>query len=703
MSIRLRYIIALLIIATMVSISALTVKYLLSTQRQDAEIINRAGQQRMLSQRISLLVNRLALCNEQSEVLSEKLSEAILRFEDNHGFLTLKTPLSDEVKRHYYGDIGLDTMTLHYLDSASAYLSNPQCGHIPEVFLSTYSDYLLTQLNEAVSLFEREAQQHVEQVDRIETYLWIITLLVLLADGLFIFMPLEKKIAQQIEALSVSNQQAQAANRAKSEFLASMSHELRTPMNGLFGMIDLAMDNQAKSSHYLAQAKAAGRQLLSLINDILDLSKIEANKLQISEEQVNLLQLIDDMVVMYSINCAAKHIDFHYEKHASIPPCIVSDAKRISQILHNLLSNAVKFTHQGSVTLRVEMEHGEQQNWVKFSVIDTGIGIPEGRLDCVFNKFEQVDQSTTRIYGGTGLGLSIAHQLCALMHGQIGVESKEGQGSQFFFKLPAIICPRSHHKPLPNVTLKCAIVDDLASSREYLAYVLHNLGAVTEEFASARDFIESTAFFDVVLIDLSMPEIDGIELLHHIQARTTQPTPYVIVVSAVLEILNGNHELLKMVWRTHAKPVDRARLEADIRLLQQQGIHDVDMADTTIAGMKVLVAEDNAINSTVVQHMLEQHGCSVTLVADGQQVINALNTTHFDLVLMDVQMPHLDGLQATEIIRKEVNPTVPIIALTANAFAEDRQRCLESGMNDFLSKPIDKDTLINMLYRYANV
>ncbi|WP_339349462.1 response regulator [uncultured Alteromonas sp.] len=708
MSIRIRYTLALLLIACLVTASVFTMRALLNDQRLDAEIINIAGQQRMLSQRIALLVEKINGCGEDSSSATAMLETAISTFSSNHRKLTSLPSLPSSISNMYFGTTLLDTKVNQYITQARALVKSSQCSPSVGIPIEQVTG-LLKQLNTVVYLFEQEAKSNVDAVSSLEFYLWLATLFLLGVEAFFIFAPMDRKIKRTIQHLyeasdkaEVEAQKAHEANRAKSEFLSSMSHELRTPMNGLFGMIELAMDNPNKSENYLRKAKAAGRQLLTLINDILDLSKIEAGKIVVEKSPVDLLQLLDEVVSIQCIYCQNKGLTFHYNKQQTLAPVIQGDITRIAQILHNLLSNAIKFTESGSVTLSVSQAVTASSNTLLFSVKDTGIGIDSDKLSTIFQKFEQADQSTTRHYGGTGLGLSIAKELAQLMDGDILASSTKGAGSEFTLTLPVVEESLPAIEIKTDATLQCAIVDDLLTSREYLEHVVAAMSLIPTSYSSAKDFLEDTPNkYDVIILDLAMPEMSGVDLLRELVKTDISPFPKIILISAELERLDCEEAVKDVIWRSHAKPIIRKDLELDLQSLVSRASKPTGFPHKAAPRLRILIAEDNDINAEIVKAMLEGEGFKIVHVKDGEQAVAACAKHLFDFILMDCNMPVMDGIMAASIIRNELKINTPIAALTANAFPEDKEECLKAGMNDFLTKPLDKELLLSSIKQFT--
>ena len=704
MTIRTRYIVALLLTASLVTLSFTVLYNLIGAQKLDAEIINIAGQQRMLSQRIALFANTKAVCGTEDK--RQSFINAVNKFKTNHQRLINLEDLSSPIQAIYFGDVQLDKKVKSFISQSEMLYQARNC-EANETFSINNVSVLLTLLNDVVDLFEQEASQRVDFVATIEIYLWLGTLTLLVLEAIFIFSPMEKEIRSSISRLTSLKVEAEnaaleakKASQAKSEFLSSMSHELRTPMNGLFGMIELSIDNPSKGSMYLKKAKTAGRQLLVLINDILDISKIEAGKIKIEKAPVDLLQVLDDVVSLQRVYCQRKGLNFHYNKQAELPHIIEGDITRISQVLHNLLSNAIKFTEKGSVTLDVRVEQLQDSMKLIFDVVDTGIGITEEKLPHIFDKFEQADQSTTRVYGGTGLGLSIAQQLARLMGGDIAVMSKEGEGSTFSFHMVA------HPSKLPDITitpstsLRCAVVDDLQTSREYFDHIVVSAGIYSKSFESAAEFLADDPFsYDVIILDLSMPEMSGIDLLKAL-AKQNKEIPKVILISAELERMQNEDDMSDMIWRTHAKPINRRELEQDLSKLLKQPSKTSHFHEAPVKSQRILLAEDNEINAEIVKTMLQAEGYKILHVKNGKDALEACKRHTFDFILMDCNMPIMGGIEASLHIRNTLKLETPIAALTANAFVEDKEECLGAGMNDFLAKPLDKETLLACIVKY---
>lgn len=541
-------------------------------------------------------------------------------------------------------------------------------------------------------------------------YIWLFSA----AHGATVQMRSNQVLRESHERMKEAKNLAEDSAQIKSNFLANISHEMRTPMNAIIGLAHLALKQRSEETirDYLAKIESAGHHLLGIINDVLDISKIEAGHLQIEQIEFNLESVMQNVANLIVGKAEEKGLELIFHVPTDIPTCLLGDPLRLGQILINFANNAVKFTETGSVAVMVSKEQEDDSGlMLRFEVTDTGIGLTPAQITTLFQSFSQADTSTTRKYGGTGLGLSISKKLAEMMGGHVGVTSTPGVGSTFWF---TVQMQAGQKDPLRSMALpdlrgrRILAVDDNELARTVMADLLSSFGFAVTTAASGAEALQAVGEavaqarpYEVILMDWQMPGMDGIEAARQLRRNYPQCTAGIIMVTAYPreEVIRNTPEagihsvLIKPINPSHLFNLLLGLFGKEVPATASEG-NPTSALDYQLSGAKVLLVEDNELNQQVATELLRFAGVSVDVAENGQKALDKINAGTYDLVLMDMQMPVMDGISATRVIRQQAqHAALPIIAMTANVINDDKQRCFEAGMNDYVAKPIDPEHL----------
>ena len=700
------YVIALGTIACLSVVAQLAVQKALSGGGASAEVINVAGRQRMLSQRIA----KSALGLHVGEVDSTELQRALADFEAAHLMLKSHPAIGDVVASMY---VELQPSFDRLRDLAAALLAAESPGEQPAAAMLDAAADFLPRMHAIVNAHQAESDAHLAIIRRLELSILVFTLIVLMLEAAFVFEPMRRSLAAYVRDLEEARNDALEAALAKEEFLATMSHEIRTPLHGVVGMGELLLETRLdEEQRDLAEsASRSAATLMTLLNDVLDYAKLSSHEVDLETIPFDLHKWLADTVVPMNNQVNLEAVEIIIEAAEDLPSLAIGDPTRLSQMLTNLVGNAAKFTERGHILVTAGFgvdPRGSEGEGLFLEVADTGIGIASERLEAIFERFEQADSSSTRKYGGTGLGLAIVREIATRMGGWIEARSIVGEGATFAMWVPLKVAAGADLAGAPDLSGKCVwVVDDHPVNRTYVERCLARWGAearVFEDAESVSAAVEAAEPHpDVMLIDFQMPDMDGVTLARRLEDLSGWgDIPRVLLSSA--GVGTPDTEGMKTFQMRVLKPFVPATLARVLgAALVGGGASATAAPENPLCheGLRVLLVEDNAVNARIGMRFLDSMGCDYRLAEDGSVALKVAQEEDFDLVLMDCQMPVMDGYEAAAALKdRDATRNLPIIAVTANSDLASREKVQASGMDDFLTKPYTRASLHAMLERW---